>query len=307
MNDRPIHATSYERLEEEEEEEGEEEEDYDDDNGVASPTAHFVPTVEFDTTDAVNSLRIEYPNQLTVFSAFALMISSQIGTGIFSSPSHVDTHVASPGTAMVVWAIAGLIAWMGAIAFAELGAAIPRNGGMQEYLRYIYGDSLAFIMSWTWIVAVKPAAMAIQCLIFAEYWTSAIFSASTRSIWVDKILAIVSLGVILLVNSVNLSATTRLTNLLVFPKLGTIALVVLLALIVGISVENKDRGGTSNYWRWKDWFAARQVESGEGVQVDWSKVTSWELMGNYAAALYAGLWAYGGWDKVSSCKGVAQF
>ena len=307
MSDRPGHVI-YERVEGEE---GEEEEDGDHHDGVAGLMPHVVPhhrspMATINIMEDVNSFEVDKARHLTAFSAFALMVGSQIGTGIFSSPSQVDQHVASPGTAMMVWVLAGLISWTGAASFAELGASIPRNGGMQEYLKYVYGGPLAFIVSWTWIVAVKPSAMAIQSLLFAEYWTNAIFSASHRSVPVDKILAFLSLGVVLLVNSINVETTTRLTNVLVFPKLGTVTLIVLLALVAVITGLNSDGEGPSNDWKTKNWFAARQTESGSG-QVDWSMLTSWELMGNYVAAFYAGLWAYGGWDQVRSLHRIPCF
>ena len=305
MSDGPGHVI-YERVEEEEDEE-----DDDHNDGVAGLMTHVVtnnrsPMATIDIIEDVNPFGMDNARHITAFSAFALMVGSQIGTGIFSSPSQVDQHVASPGTAMMVWVLAGLISWAGAASFAELGASIPRNGGMQEYLKYIYGGPLAFILSWTWIVAVKPSAMAIQSLLFAEYWTNAIFSASHRSVPVDKILAVLSLGVVLLVNSINVETTTRLTNVLVFPKLGTVTLIILLALIAAITGLNSDGEGPSNDWKTKSWFATRQTESGD-VQVDWSMLTSWELMGNYVAAFYAGLWAYGGWDQVRSFHRIRCF
>ena len=46
---------------------------------------------------------------LTVFSAFALLVASMIGSSIFASPSLVDRNVPSPGAAILIWAIGGLI------------------------------------------------------------------------------------------------------------------------------------------------------------------------------------------------------
>lgn len=40
-----------------------------------------------------------------------------------------NTH--SVGASLVVWVVAGLLAWTGASSFAELGTAIPLNGGPQ--------------------------------------------------------------------------------------------------------------------------------------------------------------------------------
>ncbi|KAL5405624.1 hypothetical protein PMIN03_008346 [Paraphaeosphaeria minitans] len=101
---------------------------------------------------------------LTARHAFAVLVTLQIGSGIFASRSQVDSNVPSPGAALLVWVLGGLLSWAGAASFAELGAAIPLNGGMQAYLAYVYGDTMAFLMAWVYIMAAKPAAMAIQSI-----------------------------------------------------------------------------------------------------------------------------------------------
>ena len=51
-------------------------------------------------------------------------------------------------------------------------------------------------------------------------------------------------------------------------------------------------------WYSKNWFAVRPSVS-EGHPVDWNSIGAWERYGHYCAAIYAGLWAYDGWDNVS--------
>ncbi|MCJ1473931.1 hypothetical protein MMC13_002587 [Lambiella insularis] len=221
--------------------------------------------------------------------ADALLVGSQIRSAIFSSPSQIDKNVASPGAAILVWVIGGLIAWTAAASFAELGAAIPKNGGMQEYLYYIYGDFLASVMSWTWIMAVKPSSMAVLSIIFAEYWTKVIFNAHT--FWVDKGVAIFTLGCVLLLNSISGKTSTRLTDVLMFLKLSTIALVVVIAIVLATGLGSSGQTALPG-WRAKNWFANREGD------VNGSS-SAWQLMGHYTEALYAGLWAYSGWDMAN--------
>ena len=285
---------------------------YDDaqrDNGLfdEDATARLVPargsprsSLSLDDGDAVSTFTTRRPHQkLTFFSAYALLIGSQIGTGIFASPSQIDRHVASPAVAISVWVVAGLIAWTGAASFAELGAAIPENGGIQQYLHYIYGDALASVLAWTWIVAGKPAAMAIQCIIFAEYWTNSVFSAPDTPAGraVGDVLAVACLLAVLAVNAANVDGTTRFTNFLLFVKLGTVMLVVVLALLTATVGLGSGGGTRTEDWKSRNWFAARRPGS-SGSDIDWGTIGAWESMGSYVAALYAGLWAYGGWDNV---------
>jgi hypothetical protein len=48
-----------------------------------------------------------------------------------SSPGVAIANTNSVGASLVVWLVAGLLAWTGASSFAELGTAIPLNGGPQ--------------------------------------------------------------------------------------------------------------------------------------------------------------------------------
>jgi amino acid transporter len=62
----------------------------------------------------------------------------------------------SVGASLAVWLLSGILAWTGASSFAELGSAIPLNGGAQAYLAYSYGPLVSFLFAWTAIIALKP-------------------------------------------------------------------------------------------------------------------------------------------------------
>lgn len=69
-----------------------------------------------------------FARNLGTLDAFAIIISIVIGSGIFTSPGSIDTNVPSPGIALVVWLVGGILAWTGASTMAELGTAIPGEG-----------------------------------------------------------------------------------------------------------------------------------------------------------------------------------
>ena len=69
-----------------------------------------------------------FTRNLGAGEAFAIVISIVIGSGIFTSPGSIDTNVPSPGMALVVWLIGGVLAWTGASTMTELGVAIPGEG-----------------------------------------------------------------------------------------------------------------------------------------------------------------------------------
>lgn len=69
-----------------------------------------------------------FTRNLGTVEAFAIVISIVIGSGVFTSPGSIDTNVPSPGVALAVWLVGGVLAWTGASTLVELGAAIPGEG-----------------------------------------------------------------------------------------------------------------------------------------------------------------------------------
>ncbi|KAJ4360919.1 uncharacterized protein N0V89_001488 [Didymosphaeria variabile] len=236
--------------------------------------------------------------QLTARHAFAVLVTLQIGSGIFASPAQVDSNVPSPGAGLLVWVLGGLLSWAGAASFAELGAAIPLNGGMQAYLAYVYGDTMAFLMAWIYIMAAKPSAMAIQSIVIAESIGS--ISSNPTAAWLLKLIAALAFVVMVLLNSINTKVTLRLSESFTGIKLLTVFLVVLggtVAVIAHLVNPNSSLSGGED-WYSKNWFATRSTTS-EGHTIDWTSMSTWDRYGHYSAAIYGGLWAYDGWDNAN--------
>lgn len=82
-----------------------------------------------------------FQRNLGTLDAFAIIISIVIGSGIFTSPGSIDTNVPSPGLALVIWLVGGVLAWTGASTMAELGTAIPGEGTFQSsYITVVRGS-----------------------------------------------------------------------------------------------------------------------------------------------------------------------
>jgi len=249
-----------------------------------------------------------FSRQLNAFSGFALLISVIIGSGIFASPAQVDTNVPSPGAALLIWLVGGVLAWTGATTLAELGTAFPGEGGIQQYLRHTYGDLVGFLAAWAWITAVMPATLSILSIVFVESIYSAINPASSGTAQGIgyKFLSILVLVVMILANSISTKTSTRLGNIFVVIKLLSVALLVIAGVVVAIiyaADPKKDVGGGD--WHRKGWFDPRPSVTPGGT-IDWTKISSWEALGHYSAAIYAGLWAYAGWDKANYVAGELQ-
>ncbi|KAK0748426.1 amino acid permease-domain-containing protein [Apiosordaria backusii] len=239
-----------------------------------------------------------FKRNLGALEAFAIVISIVIGSGVFTSPGSIDTNVPSPGVALLIWFVGGILAWTGASTMAELGTAIPGEGGVQPYLKYIFGDVFGFLAAWTWVVAVMPATLAILSIVFIESIYSAAGVTDQGDSILHKLLSIVVLAVISVANSISTKASTRLNNFFVLTKFVTIAAIVLAGLIVVIlQLADRNRTVGGGDWVRKPWFGYRDSINPDGSVTHWADVTQWELFGYLSAALYAALWAYSGWDK----------
>lgn len=265
-----------------------------------TPPVNPPPRDQNDTETA--SPRGTFARNLSALDGFALLISIVIGSGVFSSPGPIDANVPSPGAGLLIWLLGGILAWTGALTMAELGTAIPGEGGIQPYLTHIFGEFWGYLAAWSWVVATMPATLAILCIVFVESVYSSLGVNNPAPPITHKLLSVLVLAVVTVLNSISTKTSTRLSGFFVAVKFLTIALLIVAGLVVVVkySLTGNDIGGVD--WRREHWFAARRDSprpDGRPGHFDWSQVSTWESLGFYSAALYGALWAYSGWDKVS--------
>ena len=224
---------------------------------------------------------------LTFLNGLALVLGLQIGSGIFYAPSQVANHVPSPGAATLVWLIAGLLVWTGAASFVELGVAVPKNGGVQEYLRVCYGEFFGFLFAWIWIVVAKPCSMAMISMIFAENVAMVWGAGAGFEGWVLKVLAVGGLFMITAVNCAGTTTGAKVANGFLGLKLCIVISIVFIGLGLRFLHMGEDLPDMQSSWFGEDPDPQRRTLS------DWAEA------GEYATAAYGALFCYGGWEAVS--------
>jgi APA family basic amino acid/polyamine antiporter len=119
--------------------------------------------------------------RLGPLDAAAIVVSNVIGSGIFFVPILVAGMVPSGPGILGVWLLGGLLAFAGAMAYAELAALRPRAGGEYVYLRDAFGPIAAFLTGWTSFVAGFSGAIAANSTALADYIGRFIPAAADRS------------------------------------------------------------------------------------------------------------------------------
>ena len=99
----------------------------------------------------------------------AVVVSNVIGGGILFTPPLVAAAVPHPWLFLSTWLAGGVLAFAGAMAYAELAALRPRAGGEYVYLRAAYGRLAAFLTGWTSFVAGFSGAIAASAVVLAAY------------------------------------------------------------------------------------------------------------------------------------------
>jgi hypothetical protein len=239
-----------------------------------------------DPSSVLNGASLERNKSLTFVNGLSLIIGLIIGSGIFSSPSQVNKNAGSPGAALIVWALAGVLAWTGAASYAELGGAIPLNGGAQVYLSKIFGEWAGFLFTWCAVMVLKPGSAAIIAIIFGEYIMSAIVGveAVDANPWLNKAVALTGLVLVTLLNCVSTKLGTRSADVFMVLKFVALLGVTIIGIVVAATGFSY-RGDATQDWKTQGWFQDTSTD-----------------ISNWAVALYAGLWAFDGWDNVRSIR-----
>ncbi|GAA6018396.1 hypothetical protein JCM8202_001361 [Rhodotorula sphaerocarpa] len=212
----------------------------------------------------------------------ALIIGIAVGSGIFSSPGVVAKETGSVGTALLVWAGAGLLSWAGGSSFAELGVMLPNNGGHQVYLAAAFGDLAAYCYSFSAVTALKPGSQAIIAIISAEYLCRIFYHTAfevdpreaARGIptYAVKLVAIAGLFVISAIHAWSTKAGKR-TQVIVTAFKVLALLLVFVGGVVHIILSKPAS--------------------------DFSFADSSDRPAGYALALFSALWTFDGWDSAN--------
>ena len=227
------------------------------------------------------SPRRELARDLTVSHAGAIVVGTIIGSGIFLVPAEMMQAVGSAEMVYLAWIVGGLLSMFGALTYSELAAMKPQAGGEYVFMRDGYGPLGGFLYAWTYFVIAKPGSMASIVTGFVRILSnlSALrFLGETRPDgWHPTVPGqAVAIAAIVLISVINYIGVKKAGE---FQLLFTLLKVALIFAIVGIGFAYAG-GGFANF------------------ETHYSLARGG--MAGFMAALLASLWAYDGWNLVTT-------
>jgi APA family basic amino acid/polyamine antiporter len=224
------------------------------------------------------------PRRLGLLSAWAVVVGSTIGSGIFRTPAVVAGRVDVPALFVSGWLLGGVLALAGALTYAELAAMYPRTGGLYVYVREGFGRLPAFLFGWAELLVIRPAAYGAIAITSAEYfWRLAGVDGGTAAGVLPLSLAqITAAGFIVVVAVVNYRGVhlgAIVQNASTFFKVAALGLLIVLGFV---------------------------LPHGPAVVHPAPTATMLSPIAGFGVALVAILWAYDGWADLSFMSGEVK-
>jgi len=207
--------------------------------------------------------------ELGFFDATMVVIGGIIGTGIFVNGYLVARALDTPPLVLAAWVVGGLVAIVGALAYAELGQQQPEAGGPYVYLRDAWHPAVGFLYGWSLLLMIETGAMAAVALNFARYASRLVGQPETALVPI----AIVAIVLLTFINYIGIKPGSRVVNASVVLKMGAL----------GVLIAFAWWGSPAADW----WSTGRTDDTPSGALA-------------FGAALIPILFTYGGWQKANT-------
>jgi basic amino acid/polyamine antiporter, APA family len=237
---------------------------------------------------------------LGLTAATSINIANMIGTGVFLKTRVMTCNVGSPGLVLAVWIVAGLLAFAGALTYAELTTMMPSAGGEYVFIRDAYGRRWGFLFGWTQFLIARTASQAALAVGFAIFLNILTGGALNR-VYVTwhpfgyaipfghlQAIALGTLAVTTLINCGAVALGGHVASWLTVIKIS-------LVLVVGLGAFVFATG---------DW--GHFAMAGIGGTCAGVSDAARGGFGGFGAAMLGALWAYDGWNNVAPLAGEVR-
>ena len=182
---------------------------------------------------ASQSIRSESTRRLlTLIPASSIVISSMIGTGIFTTTGLMVAMGAGGGDILLAWLLGGIVALCGALCYGEIGANLPGSGGEYYYLSRLLHPSLGVISGWVSLVVGFAAPIAASAMAMHLYVARIVPGWPVRS------MAVLTILVLSILHSFDVRLGGRVQSGLI-----AVQVILLLGFIIGALLRSNQSAG----------------------------------------------------------------
>lgn len=209
--------------------------------------------------------------KLNLFSLTMIVVGLVIGMGIFRTSKDAAEAALTPGIFFAAWIVGGLVAFCGALTYAEIGSRYPVTGGYYKIFSYAYHPSIAFSINCVILIS-NAASLAGVALIGSEYIAPVLFGNDTTD-FIKSMIAVSAIVLFYGVNLMGLRMSSQTQNILMVIKIG-----MLLVLIASL-------------------FFPSLYSSAPQAAVDLKTVDTGAILLSFGIALKATSFTYGGYQQ----------
>jgi APA family basic amino acid/polyamine antiporter len=158
----------------------------------------------------------EHLRTISLFTAVSVVVANMVGTGVFTSLGYQLLGLSQPFSIVALWTLGGIISFCGALAYSELGAAMPRSGGEYHYLSRIYHPFVGFLSGFVSSTVGFAAPVALAAITLGEYLSN-VFPASSPTLSAASVVLAISL-----LHSTSVKVGSRFQNIFTLIKVALI-------------------------------------------------------------------------------------
>jgi basic amino acid/polyamine antiporter, APA family len=175
-------------------------------------------------------LRVEFRRELGLFDSVVVVAGGIVGVGIFANPANVARIVDQPALILLVWALGGAVAIIGAFVWGELASRFPEVGGQYVYLQRAYHPVVGFLYGIALLFIINGGSLAAVSIVFASYVDRTFVPLGPIGIRLAAAAALVTLTA---VNAAGVQAGKWTNNLLMATKVLGMLVLLALAFVYG--------------------------------------------------------------------------
>jgi APA family basic amino acid/polyamine antiporter len=203
-----------------------------------------------------------------------MVVGIIIGVSIFVQPAEVSRYVPSIPGIFTAWLAAGLLTLCGALVCAELSSAYPQTGGVYIFLNETISPAAGFLWAWAMFWSAHSGIIAASSVLFGRFAASFVPLDDTGI----RIAAIASILLLSAVNYIGIRQGSALQTIVTAAKLLGILLILVFVALFGRTAHSAIRITAPSHYSLAD----------------------------FALAVGAGLFAFGGWHMVTYSAGETR-